>query len=88
MCTLCILRSGKINPEQTHFMLNISFRENYTPELSVDLWPAFVALASTNNVVIEQVWTWLRKTTGVNIENRLVEGVRRGLFNPMNVTHM
>jgi hypothetical protein len=69
-------------------MLNISFRENYTPELSVDLWPAFVALASTNNVVIEQVWTWLRKTTGVNIENRLVEGVRRGLFNPMNVTHM
>jgi hypothetical protein len=69
-------------------MLNISVRENYTPELSVDLWPAFVALASTNNVVIEQVWTWLRKTTGVNIENRLVEGVRRGLFNPMNVTHM
>jgi hypothetical protein len=85
---LCIPHSGNISFKLYQFNAYIIFRENYTPQLDIIAWPAFVALTSVNNVVIEQVWNWLRKTTGINIENCLVEGLRRGIFNPANVIHM
>lgn len=58
------------------------------PQLDLDEWPALVALTSTHNIPIENMWMRLRKHDGHNIQDTLLDGKHNGKFNPNNLVHV
>lgn len=64
------------------------FRQNLGPQLDENAWPPFVAITSTHNIPIENLWSRLIKEDGTNIRLVLEQGRTNGLFNPMNDLHV
>jgi hypothetical protein len=56
-------------------------------DLSLDEFPAFMALKSVHNIPIEAVWRWLLKFNGIGVREVIEEGKINNLFNGMNQMH-
>ncbi|EPQ56805.1 hypothetical protein GLOTRDRAFT_104539 [Gloeophyllum trabeum ATCC 11539] len=65
-----------------------ALRQNFAPQLSIEEYPAIVAIKSTHNTVIEGLWRWLRKTFGINLLLLLQGGRAQGVFNPGSAVHI
>ncbi|TEB21975.1 hypothetical protein FA13DRAFT_1671170, partial [Coprinellus micaceus] len=59
-----------------------SFRRLFAPDLDPDQYPTCVGLKSVHNTVIESLWGWLQRTTGMNIKQVILEGKEQGYFHP------
>ncbi|THG94115.1 hypothetical protein EW026_g7292 [Hermanssonia centrifuga] len=68
--------------------MHTALRQNYTPDLNPNEWPVLVALTSTHNIPIENLWSQLHKFTGFNIQAAPLEGKTNGLLNPNNGIHV
>lgn len=63
-------------------------REEYTPDLDPLKFPTVVALKSVNNIPIENLWQWLRKTCGRSLREWIEDGKTNGIFNPGSEIHV
>ncbi|KAJ7133795.1 hypothetical protein C8R46DRAFT_1235384 [Mycena filopes] len=70
------------------YAAHTALRGIYTPDLNPMEWPVFVALRSINNIPIENLWMWLRKTCGRNLREFIEDGKTNGLFNPGSQVHV
>ncbi|OSD03275.1 hypothetical protein PYCCODRAFT_256220 [Trametes coccinea BRFM310] len=59
-------------------------RNACAPDLDVSLWPPFMALKSTHNISIENLWSRWLKYAGWNLQATLLQGKSNGLFNSAN----
>ncbi|KAJ7478048.1 hypothetical protein B0H11DRAFT_1726137 [Mycena galericulata] len=60
----------------------------YTPDLDPSKFPMVVAIKSVNNIPIENLWKWLRKTSGRSMREWIEDGKTNGLFNPGSEIHV
>lgn len=65
----------------------IALRELYAPDLSLEQWPAFVALTSTHNTNAEALWLWMTKTATGSIREIIQAGQTFGYFIPTSQLH-
>ncbi|EEB99048.1 hypothetical protein MPER_01335 [Moniliophthora perniciosa FA553] len=56
-------------------------------DLDLDKHPAFMALKSTHNVIIEVCWKWFRKHAGLEVQEIIEQERTNGLFNPSSPLH-
>ncbi|KAI0073741.1 hypothetical protein K474DRAFT_1710450 [Panus rudis PR-1116 ss-1] len=68
--------------------VHATLRNRYAPHLDIDQWPPYMAMTSTRNIRIENMWSRLRKYTGINIADVLKEGKTNQYFNPNNPVHV
>ena len=54
----------------------------------MDKWPAFVALTSTHNIPIENLWSRFQKFNGKTIKKTLMEGHSNHVFTPGHQSHV
>ncbi|KAI0629562.1 hypothetical protein C8Q77DRAFT_1065176 [Trametes polyzona] len=66
------------------YAIHMALRQKFAPELDEKAWPPFVALKSTNNITIENLWSRWLKTSGRNCREVISEGNTNGLFNPLD----
>ncbi|KAL1729340.1 hypothetical protein EV714DRAFT_285004 [Schizophyllum commune] len=55
-------------------------RGTLTPDLDPLEFPPFLQLRSVQNIVIESIWSWLRKTNGVGVREEILRGKTDGIF--------
>ncbi|KIJ43199.1 hypothetical protein M422DRAFT_253393 [Sphaerobolus stellatus SS14] len=65
----------------------IALRKEFAPELTLEEFPAFVTLKSTDNIVIEGFWRWLREDSGINLYVVIKMGHTSGIFKAGNQLH-
>lgn len=56
----------------------------FAPELDETEWPPFVAIQSTHNITIENIWSRWLKWAGTSCRAVLEEGKSNGLFNALD----
>ncbi|KAI0739840.1 hypothetical protein C8Q80DRAFT_1112091, partial [Daedaleopsis nitida] len=66
------------------YAVHIALRKTFAPELDDTEWPPFVAIKSTSNITIENLWSRWLKTDGRNCQSTIIQGRTNGLFNPLN----
>ncbi|KAI0641517.1 hypothetical protein C8Q79DRAFT_1014440 [Trametes meyenii] len=66
------------------YAVHSALRRVYSPELDEGEWPPFVAIASTSNISIENLWSRWLKWAGSNCYSILTQGATNGLFNPVD----
>ncbi|KAK7037438.1 hypothetical protein VNI00_011189 [Paramarasmius palmivorus] len=65
----------------------ISVRDLLAPQISMDAFPAHVALKSTNHTVIESLWRWLREKKGISIKEHILRGKNEHIYRPQILYH-
>ncbi|KAI1781874.1 hypothetical protein LXA43DRAFT_590306 [Ganoderma leucocontextum] len=66
------------------YAAHAALRRLYAPDLDETEWKLFVAIQSTHNVCIENIWMRWLKTAGRNLQSIILEGKTNGLFNPLD----
>ncbi|KAJ3498047.1 hypothetical protein NMY22_g19640 [Coprinellus aureogranulatus] len=59
-----------------------SLRRLMAPDLDPDQYPTSVGLKSVHNTVIESLWGWLQRTTGMNLKDAILEGKEMHYYHP------
>ncbi|TDL15499.1 hypothetical protein BD410DRAFT_845149 [Rickenella mellea] len=62
------------------FAMQCGLRKAYAPELDNNQYPAFAALKSVHNTVIESCWKWLRDNRGVTLAEEVRHGQDDGIL--------
>ncbi|KAJ7715227.1 hypothetical protein DFH07DRAFT_1015377 [Mycena maculata] len=70
------------------YAAQVALRETVTPDIDPLKFPPVVALKSTNNIPIENLWKWLRKTCGRSLREWIEDGKTNGIFNPGSMIHV
>ncbi|KAJ7161858.1 hypothetical protein C8R43DRAFT_880590 [Mycena crocata] len=70
------------------YAAHVALRFIYTPDLDPLKFPPVVALKSTNNIPIENLWKWLRQISGRALREWIEDGKTNGLFNSGDIIHI
>ncbi|KAJ7074927.1 hypothetical protein B0H15DRAFT_792575, partial [Mycena belliarum] len=70
------------------FAAHTALRKIYTPDVDLVKFPACVAIKSVNNIPIENLWKWLRKTFGRSLREWIEDGKTNGVFNSGSQVHI
>ncbi|KAI0749543.1 hypothetical protein C8Q80DRAFT_1119793 [Daedaleopsis nitida] len=66
------------------YAVHIALRKTFAPDLDDTEWPPFVAIKSTSNITIENLWARWLKTDRRNCQTTIIQGRTNGLFNPLD----
>ncbi|KAJ7123036.1 hypothetical protein C8R44DRAFT_831485 [Mycena epipterygia] len=70
------------------YAFSMGLKTAYAPAIDQTRYPACVALKSTNNTPIENLWHWFQDQCGKNLFLQITKGHDEGIFNPNNQIHV
>ncbi|PIL27238.1 hypothetical protein GSI_10382 [Ganoderma sinense ZZ0214-1] len=87
-CIFCQLTVDHGSETGDMYAAHAALRRLYAPELDETEWKLFVAITSTHNVCIENIWMRWLKTSGRNVQSIILQGKTNSLFNPLDEVDM